>query len=260
MRLAVLGMAVGHSRSPRIHRAALAACGLAGEYVAREVDAIGFAGACEEIAAGELDGANVTMPHKRAAHDACRLLDPDAVRAEAVNTLARRDGILAGWNTDVAALRRALESLPEEEVLLLGAGGAAAAVLVAGAARQVTVAARSEATAKKLVDRVHADARVVPWGTAVPGAIVVNATPLGMKGEPLPAGVLEAAAGLVDLAYGEAPTPAVRWARSRGLPAIDGISILVAQAAESFEIWTGLSAPRAVMEQAARRPEKLKTP
>lgn len=259
MRLALLGMPIGHSRSPRIHSAALAACGLSGEYVAREVDAAGFAGACDEIVAGSLDGANVTMPHKRAAHDACGVLDPDAARAGAVNTLTRRGEDLAGWNTDVIALRLALDSMPTQEVLILGAGGAAAAVLVAAAARPVTVAARSEAAARRLVERVQVPARVIGWGMPVPGAVVVNATPLGMSGESLPAGILDTAVGLVDLAYGEAPTPAVRSVRSRGLPAVDGISLLVAQAAESFEIWTGLPAPRAVMEQAARRPARLKT-
>jgi shikimate dehydrogenase len=74
-----------------------------------------------------------------------------------------------------------------------------------------------------------------------------------MAGEDLPGGVLEGAAGLVDLAYGPAPTPAVVAAARAGLPWVDGIQILVDQAAESFEIWTGRPAPRGVMQAAAMR-------
>jgi len=260
VKLLLLGASLGHSRSPRIHRAALDACGLSGEYLAREVDAAGFSAACAEITAGTVDGANVTMPYKRAAHLACDRLDDDAVRAGAVNTLARRHGGLAGWNTDVAALRSALGALPWGAVVVLGTGGAAAAALVAASGRSIVVAARRLAAARDLAGRIDPGCGTVPWGTAVPGAVVVNATPLGMRHEPLPAGVVEVAAGLIDLAYGDAETPAVAAARSRGIPAIDGVSVLIGQAAASFEIWTGLAAPLQAMEAAARRPETLKAP
>ena len=203
VRLALLGMPVEHSRSPQIHRAALAACGLSGEYEARAVDAAGFAAACAELRAGRLDGANVTMPHKRAAHDACAVLDAEARRAGAVNTLAPAEGGLAGWCTDVTAVRSALEEMP-------------------------------------------------------PGAVLVNATPLGRGGEALPAGLVAAAGGLIDLAYGAVPTPAVMAARGAGIPTVDGLTILVDQAAAAFQIWTGREAPRAVMEAAARYGESLK--
>jgi len=82
--------------------------------------------------------------------------------------------------------------------------------------------------------------------------VVVNATPLGMQGEELPPGVIEAAGGLIDLPYGTEPTPAVALARRRGLPVADGLDLLVAQAALSFELWAGGPAPLAVMEAAAR--------
>ncbi|MEK7252017.1 MAG: shikimate dehydrogenase [Actinomycetota bacterium] len=260
LRLVLLGMPLGHSRSPLIHTAALTACGLSGEYTLREVDATGFAAACAEIASGTLFGANVTMPHKRAAHDACAQLDPDATRAGAVNTLVGRGGVLAGWNTDVVSLRRAIESMPGVGVLILGAGASAAAALVAAGSRDVTVAARRLDEAERLVEEIRPVSRVVPWATSMPGAVVVNATALGMSGEALPEGVLEEAAGLIDLPYGTIPTPAIRDAAVRGLPAVDGVSLLVAQAAESFEIWTGQAAPREIMEQAARASGRLKAP
>ena len=255
VRLVLLGMPVAHSLSPRIHAAALQACGVTGEYLAREVDAAGFAAACAQLQAGELDGANVTMPHKRAAHAACTTLQRDARDARSVNTLAMREGALTGWCTDVEALRRAFAGMPAGPVLILGGGGAASAAVVAVSGRgDVAVSIRRGGGSKAVGD----SASQVPWGTPVPGAVVVNATPLGMAGEPLPAGLVEAASGLVDLAYGPDPTPAVGQAARSGIPWVDGIQILVDQAAESFEIWTGNPAPREVMAAAARGPMFLK--
>lgn len=254
-------MPVTHSRSPSMHRVALAACGIAGDYEAREVDAAGFAEACRQLRNGDLDGANVTMPHKERAFGECAVVDADAALAGAVNTLANRDGGLTGWNTDVAALRSALFPFGSGEVLILGAGGAAAAAIVAsGGEREIRVAARNREAAVALTTRIGGAMRVEVWGTPVAGAIVVNATPLGMHGEALPGGVLEAAGGLIDLAYGPAETPAVASARSRGLPTVDGITLLVSQAAASFEIWTGIPAPIGAMERAARAAETLKAP
>ncbi len=80
--------------------------------------------------------------------------------------------------------------------------------------------------------------------------MVVNATPLGMHGEPLPAGVVEAAAGLFDMAYGTRVTPAVAEARRRLLPVVDGLDMLLAQAAASFTLWTGRTAPLETMRRA----------
>ncbi len=83
-------------------------------------------------------------------------------------------------------------------------------------------------------------------------AVVVNATPLGMHGEELPAGLVEQAGGLYDLAYGDRPPPAVETAHRLGLPAVDGLDHLVAQAAGSFEIWIGMDAPIDAMAGAVR--------
>jgi len=246
MRLVVLGDPVEHSLSPRIHRVALADSGIEGTYEPRRVDATGLAAAIDEIRDGTLDGANVTMPHKRRAVEGCSVLDADARRAGAVNTLAGGGGEVRGWNTDVAALRGALAGMPPGPVLVLGAGGAAAAALVAGAGRRTLLSARRSGAAAGL------GAPRVPWATGVEGAIVVNATPLGMRGESIPPPVLESAAGLVDLAYGSSETPAVASMRSAGRPFVDGIDVLVAQAAASFTIWTGAPAPLESMRRAAR--------
>jgi shikimate dehydrogenase len=246
LRLVLLGDPVEHSLSPEIHRAALAASGMAGSYEARRVDVAGLMRAIDEISDGRLDGANVTMPHKRRALEGCAVLDGDARAAGAVNTITVVGGEVHGWNTDVVALRSALAGMPDGPVLVLGGGGAASAALVAGADRARLVAARREPSAAAL------GVPTVDWGTGVPGSVVVNATPLGMEGEPLPAPVIEEAAGLIDLTYGVAETPAVATMRGSRRPVVDGISVLVAQAAASFTIWTGVEAPIEAMEQAAR--------
>ena len=255
MRLAVLGDPVAHSRSPAIHTAALEALGIPGSYVARRVDADGMAAAVAEIRSGDLDGANVTMPHKQRAARLSDRLDPVAARAGAVNTLVRAADGVAGHLTDVAGIEAAWAEagLPSEgPVLVLGAGGAAAAALLALEGRPLRVAARTSSRASEMLAAVDVVAEVVPWETAVPGAVVVNATPLGMAGEPLPAGLLDGAAGLFDMAYGGGETPAAARCRAAGLPVADGLDMLLGQAMASFTLWTGVLAPAAAMRTALR--------
>jgi shikimate dehydrogenase len=163
-----------------------------------------------------------------------------------------------GHSTDIAAVRKVWERrrLPLDPVLLLGSGGAAAAALVALEGRQVVVAARRRDAAEGLVRAVGARAEVCGWEEARLRAVVVNATPLGMRGEELPEWMLQQATGVFDMAYGWGETPVLALARRRGLPAADGIDMLVAQAEESFRLWTGVSPPEGVMEEAARNPSR----
>jgi shikimate dehydrogenase len=254
VRLVLLGDPVGHSRSPAIHEAALAACGIDGRYTARRVDEAGLYRAVGEIRAGALHGANVTMPHKGAAAAACDRISPEAAAARSVNTLVRDGSDVVGHSTDVTGIQTVLAHRafdPTAPVLLLGAGGAAAATLVALAGRCVCIAARSHDAAVRLARSIGVG-EPQPWGEPLPGAVVVNATPLGMRGEHIPQAVLEAAAGLLDMPYGEHETPAVSAARRRGVAVADGLDVLVAQAAESFRLWTGREAPLDVMRAAAR--------
>lgn len=255
MRLVLLGDPVAHSRSPAIQRAALAAAGILGSYEARRADAAGVYRTCAEIRAGTLQGANVTMPHKAVAAAAADRLAPAAARCGAVNTLVGEQGEVVGHNTDVGGLLAVWQraGMPAgAPVLLLGGGGAAAAALVALAGARPAVATRRPGAGQALAEALGVAATGVPWGEPLAGAVVVNATPLGMQGEELPPGVVESAGGLIDLAYGPEPTSAVVLARRRGLPVADGLDVLVAQAALSFELWVGRPAPMAVMEAAAR--------
>ena len=254
IRLALLGDPVEHSLSPVIHEAALAAAGIDGRYEARQADTVDLIAAVEEIRRGDLDGANVTMPLKAAALDSADTVALEAVRAGAVNTLVARTGAVAGENTDIGSIGDVWESrsLPDRNpVLVLGAGGAAGAAVVALDGRDLYVSARRDDAAALLLERTGVHGVTVAWGDPVPDAVIVNCTPLGMRGEQLPDLVVGDAAGLLDMAYGPEPTPAVSACRDR-MPVADGIDVLVAQAARSFSLWTGVEAPREAMEAAAR--------
>jgi shikimate dehydrogenase len=256
-RLVVLiGRPVSESLSPRMQNAAFAARGLDWAYVGLAVDP----GDLEQAAAGLLAlgfaGANVTTPYKTAVLSYCDELDQAAERAGSVNTLVVRDGRLLGSTTDGAAVRD-LETAGKA-ALVLGAGGAAQAVATALAeegAAGVTIAARTEERAHALAVRlrtlfpqVEVDARD-EWPPLAEGFdLVVNATPIR---DEVILDVQEDQT-VVDLAYhGDGrPTSLVRAARERGCRTVDGLEVLVAQGAASFERWTGVPAPVEVMRGA----------
>lgn len=266
-RYAVFGHPVSHSLSPRIHAAFARQAGIELEYVA--IDAPDFAAA---LAAFDGDGANVTLPHKAAAAAACTTLGDAARRCGVVNTLTRRDGGWHGDNTDGIGLVRDLTGrhgldLRGRRTLLLGAGGGARgvapALLDAGVA-DLFVANRTPARADALADMLGAPGRVHPRYFEDLGALgefdlVVNATSAtrgsadasaGMAAAPaapggaafphLPMSLAGRRTAAVDLSYGEAAVGFLAWARAAGVrDAIDGLGMLVEQAAESFRIWHG---------------------
>ena len=255
LRLAVLGDPIGHSRSPAIHGAALAHLGIDGSYVTRRVGAGELGPVVAELRDGSLDGVNVTMPLKTEAAALADTLTHEAAASGSVNTMRLRSGVVEGHSTDVVASARALSDErfePSAPVLILGAGGAAAAAIIGATGREAYVAARDIQRATDLVARIGIGAQVVPLGVGVSGALVVNATPLGMGGERLHEAVTTTASGIVDLPYGPHETLTVAGARAAGLPFMDGIEFLVLQAAASFEWWTGLPAPSEIMVMAAR--------
>ncbi len=269
---ALLGSPVEHSVSPAIHRAAFARLGVDARYEAVRVRADQLENAMRTWA--ERGGGNVTLPHKARAAD---LLDAprEAVRATAACNCFWRDsstGGLAGDNTDVGGFLAALGELPRFDgpsgarVLLLGAGGAARAVLhallQAGAAR-VDVANRTASRARELLLRFGTgrDAGrvgVVPFGPPpeAPYDLVVNATSLGLRlSDPLPLRLDGGAVGAVlDLVYGFDGTRWTQHARALGIPAADGLGMLVHQAALSIRRWLpGVEPPLGEMQEAARR-------
>lgn len=260
IRLVVLGDPVGHSRSPAMHTAALAAAGISGEYLARRVDGDGMCAAAGEMRTGALTGANITTPFKPLAAELADCRSDIVERMGAANTWwIDQEGSLVAENTDIDGVKYALEQVNvSAPLLILGAGGAAAAALVAAAespyaGHGLYLSTRNEDRARVLLDRLGSSARFVAWETPISGAVVVNGTRLGMAGESLPPGLLEEAAGLVDMPYGDRPTPAVSLAHRLGIPCSPGVDMLLGQAVAAFTLWTGVVPDPTVMSEAARR-------
>jgi shikimate dehydrogenase len=259
----VIGDPVAHSLSPTLHNAAFAALGLDWVYVAFPVPRGRGADAVAAVPTLGLAGLNVTMPHKEDAASACDELTPDAAALRSVNTVvAQPDGRTLGDSTDGPGF---LDSLSDESiavagqpVLVLGAGGAARAVILAlgRAGAEVTVAARRPDAAEWAAALVPG-ARTTAIGAADPSgfAVVVNATPLGMSGgDPLPIQpeALHSGQAVVDLVYHPADTPLLTAARAQGAVAVNGLGMLLHQAAHSFTLWTGDVAPVEAMRVAVR--------
>jgi len=253
---AVFGTPVSHSLSPRIHAAFARQAGIELHYVAIEAASVDFAGRLEAFAATGGAGANVTLPLKEAALALCRGATERARRAGAVNTLVRlEDGGWQGDNTDGAGLVRDLTQrhaldLRERRTLLLGAGGAARGVapaLLDAGIGELTVVNRTPERADALVDALAEPGRVhARYLADLPALgefdLIVNATSATRGGElpTLSRALVGRRTAAVDLSYGEAAIPFMAWARANQVhDAIDGLGMLVEQAAESFALWHG---------------------
>jgi shikimate dehydrogenase len=252
----LLGHPVDHSRSPQIHTAAFAATDVDAVYVTADVPPDQLPAAVAGIRALGLLGANVTIPHKQALPVLVDRLTAEAELVGAVNTLFWDDGALVGDNTDatglVGVLRDDVGLAAGDVVEIFGAGGVARAAAVAAGrlgARMKVTARRPDAAAEVAALAARAGAQAAG---GEPARVIVNATPLGMHGEPLPDVYLELDPGqtALDLVYGADTTPFVAAARARGVPAFDGLGLLVAQAAGSFTRWTQRAAPVAAMRAA----------
>ena len=231
----LVGNPVSRSLSPRIQNAAFAARGLDWAYVALAVPDGDLEAAVRGVAALGFAGANVTAPHKRAVVSLCDTLDERSARAGSVNTLVLRDGRVEGGTTDAEILAE----VEAERAVVIGAGGAAAAFAAALEERGAGVRMFS---------------RRGEWPPRAERAdLVVHATPV--VDDVLVA--LRPAHRVIDLAYRAdgRPTALVAAARAAGCEqVVDGLEVLVAQGAASFERWTGVPAPVDVMRAAARAP------
>jgi shikimate dehydrogenase len=260
----VIGSPVGHSLSPVLHNAAFEALGLDWVFVAFDVPE----GSATEAIAGAralgIDGLSVTMPHKAAVAHLVDALTPDAEVLQAVNCVVRVGADLLGANTDGAGL---LDALRVDEgfdpdgrrCLVVGAGGAARAVVraLAGAGAADVVVVNRTAEAGAVAAALAGPVGRVGEPAAVAGAdLVVNATPLGMRGAeadalPLDPALLAPGQLYVDLVYDPPVTPALVAARARGVTAVNGVGMLIHQAAHAFRLWTGEDPPLEVMSAAA---------
>jgi shikimate dehydrogenase len=252
---AVIGNPIAHSKSPEIHAAFARQTGQRMDYGRLLGSPEDFAGDVRAFVADGGRGLNVTVPFKQ---QAWALLADRSERAEAagaVNTIiVLDDGRLRGDNTDGVGLVRDLAdnngfACAGKRVLLLGAGGAArgvlGALLDAGPAA-LTIANRTAHKAVALAQAVG-DQRVDGRGLdALAGHsfdLIINATSSGLDGAvpDLPEGVLAAGGWAYDMLYGDAPTPFCCWAEAQGaVRVLDGLGMLVEQAAESFRLWRGV--------------------
>ena len=251
----VIGWPVAHSKSPLIHRFWLAKLGIDGDYSRFAVHPDNLGDAIRALPKLGLRGVNVTVPHKVAVMAHLDAVDPDALAIGAVNTLiVAADGRLAGLNTDDAGFLDPLKSVPAiAKATVIGAGGAARAVLstlrVMGVPT-VTLVNRSEARALELAQdfpAIRSIAALTSDYVVEPTGLLVNATSLGMIGQPALAvdlGRLTDKTIVYDLVYVPLETPLLAAARRRGLRTIDGLSMLIGQAAVAFQFFYGAPAPR----------------
>jgi shikimate dehydrogenase len=257
----VIGSPIAHSLSPLLHNAAFTALELAEWHsFAFEVPAGAAGRALEDMRRYDVRGLSVTMPHKA---DVAALVDVTSAvarRLGAVNCVLNRDGALSGTNTDgqgfVKSLVRGVGFDPAgRRCLVIGAGGAARAVILALAdagAAEVAVLNRTAARAAEAAALAGAAGEVV--GSDVTGAVgradlVVNATPLGMTGGkgadawPVAPELLRTDQVAADLVYAPRPTAWLERAAAQGATPLDGLGMLVHQAAAQLVLWTGLEVP-----------------
>ncbi len=252
----VVGWPIAQSRSPLIHGYWLKEHGLDGSYERLPVPPEAFSAFLTDLAGAGFVGGNVTVPHKETAFGLCAELDPVAARLGAVNTVWLEAGRLHGGNTDrhgfVANLDDRAAGWDERpgRAVVLGAGGAARAVVDGLLSRGFDVAlanrtlARAEAMAERFGPRVRAHALSDVDGLLADARLLVNTTSVGMDGKEgemaLALDRLAADALVTDIVYVPLETPLLAAARAHGLRTVDGLGMLLHQAAPGFERWFGV--------------------
>ena len=253
----VMGWPVAHSRSPLIHNYWLQQHGLSGSYVQLAVQPQRLATALPGLAALGFKGCNITIPHKVEALKLVQVLDANAARVGAVNTVVvQSDGQLKGLNTDgFGFIQSLLDADPAWRadtgpIAVLGAGGAARAVLLAlcdQGAKEIRLLNRSADTAQTLAAEFGLPIVARPWAqrheALADCALLVNTTSLGMHGSPaldLNLNLLPTSALVSDIIYVPLQTPLLAAAKARGNLTVNGLGMLLNQARPAFEAWFGV--------------------
>lgn len=250
----VIGWPIKHSKSPLIHRFWLAKLGIDGDYSRFPVAPERLGDFIRALPAMGLRGVNVTIPHKVAVMDYLDAVDGQAQAIGAVNTVwLWPNGQIIGSNTDVEGIRGpAWNAIEGRHMLIVGSGGAARAAVAAaneaGAAR-ISIMARNHDRAGALLDIAQSPAQLLAWDAPLPDdvGLLFNATSLGMAGQPplsLDLSPLQHDAVVFDAVYAPLETGLLKAARARGLDTIDGLQMLVGQAALAFMMFFGVNAPR----------------
>jgi len=253
---AVMGNPISHSKSPQIHTAFAKQTQQRLNYSAIQVDAGGFEQAVGNFRASGGKGLNITVPFKQEAWTFVDEQSERAIQAGAVNTISFSDnGHCIGDNTDgVGLVRDLMENhaveLAGKRILILGAGGAVRGVLGPMLAQQpseIVIANRTEEKAVALVNEFNRGDQLRGCGFQSigdqPFDIIINGTAASLQGDlpPIPTTAITATTCCYDMMYGKEPTIFMAWASQHGAPKVlDGLGMLVEQAAESFFIWRGV--------------------
>ena len=261
---AVVANPIKHSISPFIHNSAFEATNTNGVYLAWEVDATELAETVANIRRYQMYGINLSMPYKEQVIPYLDRLSEEACLIGAVNTVVNREGTLIGYNTDGKGFFKSLPSfkISKKRLVLLGAGGAAKAILaqaILDGVSQISVFVRSSSMEKTRpylekiqnatgfrVDLFALEDVQDLQDSITQADLLVNATSVGMDGssQPIPTSIVLPEKLLVaDVIYQPFETPFLKWARNQGNQSINGLGMLLYQAAEAFELWTGKEMP-----------------
>ena len=261
---AVVANPIKHSISPFIHNSAFEATNTNGVYLAWEVDAAELAETVANIRRYQMYGINLSMPYKEQVIPYLDQLSEEACLIGAVNTVVNREGTLIGYNTDGKGFFKSLPSfkISKKRLVLLGAGGAAKAILaqaILDGVSQISVFVRSSSMEKTRpylekiqnatgfrVDLFALEDVQDLQDSITQADLLVNATSVGMDGtsQPIPSSIVLPDKLLVaDVIYQPFETPFLKWARSQGNHAVNGLGMLLYQAAEAFQLWTGKEMP-----------------
>ena len=261
---AVVANPIKHSISPFIHNSAFEATNTNGVYLAWEVDEAELAETVANIRRYQMYGINLSMPYKEQVIPYLDQLSEEACLIGAVNTVVNREGTLIGYNTDGKGFFKSLPSfkISRKRLVLLGAGGAAKAILaqaILDGVSQISVFVRSSSMEKTRpylekiqnatgfrVDLFALEDVQDLQDNITQADLLVNATSVGMdeSSQPIPTSIVLPEKLLVaDVIYQPFETPFLKWARNQGNQSINGLGMLLYQAAEAFELWTGKEMP-----------------
>ena len=261
---AVVANPIKHSISPFIHNSAFEATNTNGVYVAWEVEATDLAETVANVRRYQMFGINLSMPYKEQVISYLDQLSEEARLIGAVNTVVNREGTLIGYNTDGKGFFKSLPSfkISRKRMVLLGAGGAAKAILaqaILDGVSQISVFVRSSSIEKTRpylkkiqnatgfrVDLFALEDVQDLQDSITQADLLVNATSVGMDGssQPIPTSIVLPEKLLVaDVIYQPFETPFLKWARKQGNQSINGLGMLLYQAAEAFQLWTGKEMP-----------------
>ena len=261
---AVVANPIKHSISPFIHNSAFEATNTNGVYLAWEVDEAELAETVANIRRYQMYGINLSMPYKEQVIAYLDQLSEEACLIGAVNTVVNREGTLIGYNTDGKGFFKSLPSfkISRKRLVLLGAGGAAKAILaqaILDGVSQISIFVRSSSMEKTRpylekiqnttgfrVDLLALEDVQELQDSITQADLLVNATSVGMDGssQPIPTSIVLPEKLLVaDVIYQPFETPFLKWARNQGNQSINGLGMLLYQAAEAFEFWTGKEMP-----------------